>query len=391
MNPYEHLRVRVQQTLEELECARERLKSDSMPSRFRKRIGRDFWEELDACALSLRELCPNPSAPSQTPLSVLWSAFEAHREKAEGLVRECMSLIQGAIARDRKVDNGLCDIADTLVEELEDVASFGWRRFTLPADGESLTHVGQVIRVRFPAQAIWSIPVAAHEFGHFAGRKMTTPDQDGDSAIFATFLREVAERQGSDLEVVQRSHYREFFADLFATYVLGPAFVCTCLLLRFDPCKANVSTPTHPSDGRRAHAMISLIKRMSIRSGVTFSGVPDLVEQRWLESRRDAGQPADSDEQTARKQLDVLALKMDARLHGSNPALEYTTWTRAQELCAALVRAEPATSPSTRVTDLLNAAWLARLQGEDVGSLATKWALQVVAAREHILPQGDDQ
>src|ERR1700722_15724712 len=179
MKPAERLLARVQQTLDDLESARATLESGAIEERYRCRIGADFWQDLDDQGTRLRESIDdlNQAAVNdfqQGPqLATFWGEFDINRRKSEDLVAKCLALTEGAIARSKEIDGGMCDIADVLLDELERSADLGWKRFTLPAVGESFSNLEQIIRIRFPSRDIWSLPVAAHEFGHFAARKMT--------------------------------------------------------------------------------------------------------------------------------------------------------------------------------------------------------------------------
>lgn len=373
--------MRIEQTLSDLQNARACLEGDAVQTQFRERIGSDFWQQLDRRKSDLNELYTDLRAAhangfqNESPIRTYWGSFEANRDQTENLIRECLALVQGAIARDKRVDADLCQIADALLDELEQKAEFGWKRFTLPSDGESFSHLEQIIRIRFPSNEIWSVPVAVHEFGHFAARKMVLPDIDGDCSIFAAFLRQKQEEKQSKLSETEKSYYREFFADLFATYVLGPAYVCTCLEIRFNPVAAwNETSQTHPSDMRRSFLITAMLKRMAKVQQRDFTDVPGTVNQRWLDSLNDAGNPYYPPPDS--KDLDRLSAHFYQAFRDARPELEYRTWASAQGLAGLLPNSRQF-PPGTHFTDLLNGAWLARLQGWDVGERTKQWALQM--------------
>ena len=95
------------------------------------------------------------------------------------LFEESLALVEGALVRGAKLDNGLCQIADALLDELRTKADVAWGRFTILAEGEFFGEMAQIIRLRFPEVSIWNLPIAAHEFGHFVGPELKQPGPFG--------------------------------------------------------------------------------------------------------------------------------------------------------------------------------------------------------------------
>jgi hypothetical protein len=190
------------------------------------------------------EQIPRRQAPGR--LAAWWKGLGASRHESDKLFSECLAYAIGPLTRGLptqegdSLDGGLCAIADEMLEELTVPADQLWSRRSVLSDSEFMGEATRIIRLRFPVSGIWDLPVAAHEFGHLLG-------------LGSKFRGEIERLAQGDNE---RNWVHEHFADLFATYVLGPAFACTCLLTRFDPSSdPNRQSHTHPSDGLRAWAI----------------------------------------------------------------------------------------------------------------------------------------
>src|SRR5438876_7699162 len=79
-----------------------------------------------------------------------WQSFSVIDSELRSLLEECVSLLQGTMERQAGLDDGICDIADAVLEHLCLLADVGWRRFTV-LGSEYLTERTGVVRVRFPS------------------------------------------------------------------------------------------------------------------------------------------------------------------------------------------------------------------------------------------------
>ncbi len=193
------------------------------------------------------------------PLDGCWAGYDALSLACEPLFDECLVIRQGAAARREGLDDGICNLADHLLAEICSDADISWRRFTVLATGESYTHVSDVIRVRFPQVSLWDLPVVAHELGHHASLRLEQPTIGRFVVPFEELERTWAGRMAPAL-------LEEYFADAFASVTLGPAYACTCLLLRFDPADAGAVGGDHPADRDRAHVILAVLGRVGRRA-----------------------------------------------------------------------------------------------------------------------------
>lgn len=239
-------------------------------------------------------------AQSDAALSQSWKSFQKTREECKPLFEECLALAQGSLVRTAGLDEGLCEIADALLHDFSNrIASISWDRFTVLGTEEFFRKLAQVIRVRFPEASIWSLPVAAHEFGHFVAPLLKAEDRTGTEFWPVKAVLERLERQES---LRDRFYVEELFADLFATYVLGPAYPCTCMLLRWDPWTAHMDGDEHPSDAKRVYWILKVLEEMDENKGglrPTYERIITKLRQSWRSSLKLIGQPQSLEEYLA--------------------------------------------------------------------------------------------
>jgi len=70
------------------------------------------------------------------PMQACWSQFRQLDQDCRSLFEECLAFIQGALTCANGVDEGMCLLADNLLDDLAAWADVGWRRFTILGTGE---------------------------------------------------------------------------------------------------------------------------------------------------------------------------------------------------------------------------------------------------------------
>ena len=195
------------------------------------------------------------------PLADCWQKFHQVDRECVDFFGECLAFSLGDILRapETGLDGGLCAVADVLLDDLSHKSRIRWRRLTVVSEREYYQNLAQIIRLRYPATTAWDLPVAAHEFGHFAGPNYWTEDKP-PRCPFRDYLSQALKTDPSEQST---NHINEYFADLFAVWALGPAYGCTCILGRFNPSGYPFADGyTHPGDGHRAHAILWALKQM---------------------------------------------------------------------------------------------------------------------------------
>jgi hypothetical protein len=312
-----------------------------------------------------------------------WKGHATLRQECDKLLAECLAYALGPLTRGLRwwegeaLDGGLCAVADDLLEQLTVPADQLWSRRTVLSDSEFMGEPAQIIRLRFPVRGIWDLPVAAHEFGHLLGL----------GPRFRTSLESLTQR------AQERSWLHEHFADVFATYVLGPAFACTCLLTRFDPTgDPNRSWETHPSDDLRARAILWTLDEMErtvADHARAMTSIAALLSTTWRDCLSAAAPRQGSIEQPQRDRLKRWFDELFALIDVNCSQAKYDRWPRAKELAHKI---RPGARPprqedlsDTSVRDLVNAAWHARTalheapyEVEQVSLNAISWCRKLI-------------
>jgi hypothetical protein len=304
------------------------------------------------------------------PLDFCWDSFRTVRQGCETIFRECLDFAQGALARDAGLDDGLCRVADALLTYLGRLANITWNRFTMLAEGEFFADLAQVIRLRFPDLSVWTLPIAAHEFGHFVGPEMR---EKGPGGRFRHPFEDMLETERMNSEK-RWSYLHERFADVFAAYALGPAFACASILLRFDPRTAHLEKERHPGDAERVYLILKTLEKLGEDEGglipTPYHSIAGKLRQLWRSSLIAAKREPDLAE-AATIPLDVLLESLYALLKRRMPDARYRSLLQAQMLASQLKPdrdTAPKAGKDVTLTDALNAAWYCRLQhwGENI-------------------------
>jgi hypothetical protein len=276
-------------------------------------------------------------------------------------LRECLAFLEGASTRAAGIDGGICQIADAMLYQLSRSNDLGWERFTLVAVGEFISARSGIVRLRFTDTRIWNLPVAAHEFGHYvSGLPAFSDFQDAATA---------AKRLDSRYD----AHLGELFSDLFATYVMGPCYLLNCALLRFGLSNAAQESNTHPSNAQRVWWMMETLAKMDDRAWPLYKDLLTQVKGVWADAVEAAklGPLTDAETTRLRRWLQDLYDLLDSRL----PNAKYGKWLRAQEISQSLRdNKAPQLRPDDSIPDVLNGAWLYRLQAADANGFALNQA-----------------
>ena len=200
---------------------------------------------------------------TQAQMEYGWDAFHKTKKQVQRVFTQCLDYIGGIAVRKWRLEEQICDMAETLVEKhLKQGANWGsvaiMGEDRLPDDVAQIT---QIIRLPFSEWDIWSLPFTAYEFGRWIA---------GDTWIegLTDFLRDeprriqeliqlanveellkmgfldtsdVSDGEIQNLEMTLEqleASLKEFFADAFATYFLGPAYGYARVCLRLNPMTA---------------------------------------------------------------------------------------------------------------------------------------------------------
>jgi len=210
----------------------------------------------------------------------------------------------------------------------------------------------------------------SHEFGHFLGPELRE-NQNGEFKYpFQVMLNHADKNRPSNWPLPHSTewhHLHEHFADLFATYSLGPAFASSFILLRLNPVDAYQESPTHPSHAKRVHSIFWMLDRMD-QEGLMqpYRTLVDMLRRLWQQGLQDVGQTGSlSDAEIA-----LLESKL-GELHGlltrttpTRLAYRVSDWQKSQIIATRLLSdtwSSGQKNEGASRRDVLNAAWLSRL------------------------------
>ncbi len=325
--------------------------------------------------------------------------------------------LESLIEEDRKNPLSFSRMAKELVKDLADRSGKEWESVLIVGEEFFRHSEAEIIRLRFPACDIWNLPFTAHEYGYLVARKnakvpnrfrklrdkvrenvdpsshpVGSPPEHKDC-----FLREVVDvwdyyhnkltssderdqflrARAQELETLQdqqETHLCRLFADAFATFFVGPAYVHALLHLRFIPDTTLYHpTPIMPSFAQRFVFALEILKWMnnepvidpSKNMGAFGREVAATGIQALWHQALESAQQEDYYEQILVKYKPWLdQIKEALQTHfGTTPPIgtTYENWRTAQELEKSLLT-NPVVDIRPKMWAVLNAAWSARWQ-----------------------------
>jgi hypothetical protein len=365
MNARSTLLAQIDSLVNSIDEAMSRLKPSQVDSRLLERVQARFQGDLNRelkQVVSLRDRVR--LIPADASLEISWGAYEHLRSQTEAVLSECLAFIEGALARSHKIDGGVCRLTDSMLYELSRRTDIGWDRFTILAEGEFFAGLSGIIRIRFSDVTIWNLPVSAHELGHFVAATWKDP----------TLADLIGREKRKDTRY--EAYLKEHFADLFATYSMGPCFPLACGLSRFSPVHAFQENATHPAEAQRMWWILETLRSIDqLRRGgpPLYTNVVDQIEKSWTASLSAAGQVAAIDSSDTVRLRSWLAELLDA-MDTNLSVARYGGWLRAQDMAESLRdRKAPNLAENDRIPDVLNAAWLCRSEAEPPDGFYVTW------------------
>ncbi len=208
----------------------------------------------------------------------IWGKLAGLDEGARPVQREALEFLGGLLVHEKKLDHepvsltgveeggpSICDLADEMLRGYVRRTGINWKARTVLGKNPFLVTDTEVVRIRFPDWSLWNLPLMAHEFGHLAA--LATPAfleyQSLESGqITEGHPRPETVRKDAYL-LTRRRHLDELFADIFATYTLGPAFICNVILFHLNPSEAYLPRGAHPSHQERFQIILQTLREMN--------------------------------------------------------------------------------------------------------------------------------
>ncbi len=372
------LHCRLYELEKDLERFRELVGSDKIDRADRECVAGRLYRMLsdqDYALKKLRKLAQNGAALGASLAQVI--------ERSEGgpmsdLRGEVLDFLGGVLVRRQGLDQGVCAVAEALLCEFAVRTGVNWASRAVLGRNPLFSEPTGMIRLRFPDWDIWNLPLLAHEFGHVTA--LATP------AFRDLLARELAvatqghpdaanwtetERQAYSSE--RERHLHEFFADSFAVYCLGPAFVYDVGLLQFNPVAAHFPRGDHPTHAERMIVILRVLERMNQEEAVDaydagpYAAVLARMRDWWQEAM---SAPSDEFRQTAQF-LKLKATDLAGKIHdlldryyrlGAQYRAE--EWSRAEAEASRLLQGDLDLT-QRNLRELLNLGWAARVRYPD--------------------------
>jgi len=205
------------------------------------------------------------------------------------------------------------EMAQMLIEDLNGRGGKGWAPVLIVGE-ERLGHsVAEIIRLRFPACDIWHLPFTAHEYGYLVAqlrqldrfenfraqvrnnvdprRHKNNAPPDDESCYLEEVRRMWRIYYGAETSQERDNFYKNheqelialgrrqdtllcrLFADAFATFFLGPAYVYALLYLRFIPDETLYQpSATMPAFAHRFFIAMETLKWMNEEPSLNNGG-----------------------------------------------------------------------------------------------------------------------
>lgn len=362
----ETLLGRLEQALKDIET----VTSDSggMPGvwRIHRQVGASLKMRLSE---QIRELEGKQSSAKTGRVGPsVWSVVNP--EANDQLLAESLLYLQAAYSRRNQAANNLCAIVDLLFAEVAKcLPALEWKTYTVFSGEDSFDKVSDVVRIRYPVTAVWDMPICVHEFGHYVSDKLLAKGADGTGRqSIKEDIHRTANLYSEQKRGPQGTNWavwlEEVFADVFGATALGPAFGYSSVILRFDPSRPSAERDgKHPADARRVYTVLTTLEFLNAQPELSrnLTGSIDLIKRYWIDSCASAGENSAVLNATDEKFLFDLIDRFYHDLREAAPLLNFRSW-EPLEMQEYLFGSRPAAPEETRITDLLNAAWLCRIQ-----------------------------
>lgn len=295
-----------------------------------------------------------------------WQSYARAASYADRLRNEVFCYIAGAVLQRDGIDEGAVRVADLLLDELSTRSGLPSRLVTtlsFTTGEESLDRTINLVRLRFPGAGVWDLPVVAHEFGHYLLRECPSV-RDDEERPFARLASALDEQVAAQTE--------ELFADICATYALGPAYPLAVAAFRVPHLALDSDSPTHPQWRYRMAAMVDTLRWLADES--RLHGV---VIDRWVRPLRDAlleGDPGDDPIPAATGDVERQVGRMTYELARHAAGLRYRMDDTPDKVAAELARGtgpvDARLPDGCTIAHVLDGAWRWRLSHPNLNSTA---------------------
>jgi hypothetical protein len=338
-------------------------------------------EKIDDSLKALKALAEEGINNKPTVNNTIDAAWKEYAEIMSEQIRlfsfsDYVEFLGGLALRDAGLDEGICQIADELVQSCGSIGKTNWNALTIPANNEAVT-LARSIRMGFPEWTLWAVPLTAHELGHVlitAGRnrlEIGNTNTQWEKYIFNQVM-------GRNKKVQRdRQHLLIYLADAFATYAMGPAYACSAILLRFNPLSAYTDGDKYPADAKRAYVILNMLRRMLAndkQDTPPYDKTVDRLEAGWNAALARVNSPTPLS-QAQKDQLEGFNSYMLGQLSKGKGLYRGRRLKRTRAALDSLLANQPSSEilkGDEEGRDVLNAAWECRIENKyDLAKLQT--------------------
>lgn len=341
---------------------------------------------LKAIRIKLEEIKPLNDAAAEQVLSQAWTDYGSALKRSQTVFREFLEFIGGLILRDKEFDSEICDVADELIKSCSQLALTN-ASIAVPAARDALTRtVGLMVRVRFPDWTVWTLPSTAYEYGHLVLNELNK-FKDSIAIEVDKWLKQDPEFKAlaADKQAPEESkqllreraeiYVKEFLADIFATYMMGPAYACSAILLRFDPAGSSVNDSERPDDIRRGFVVLEVLNGMNTDSPAKpYTLTIKYLEDQWKATKARVKSPVKFEDWEKarlkalvdgwhgfRPKFSQFAKYPDNGPDGWNVAAKWAQDWLDQSSNNVPLKVPQDITHLSKLRDVLNAAWICRI------------------------------
>jgi len=382
--------------IDALERSLERVETGmkSVEDQVKNQLGERVWATCWNCIMSpaqdckkeLESICEQLMS-KEADIKDAWEKYSSVYEKSEDIFDECLDFLGGLAMRDRGMYKGICDLSDELMDRCDIHTDVHWYSLTVPAQQEPMkVSSARIIRLRFPERTIWSLPLAAHQFGLLA---VELKDE----------WRHLVDAKAED--ETEQLRLKNLLSDGLATCLMGPAYACATILLSLDPLKACAENDEHIADAERAYVVFAMLERLRKKGDVAESYEPIIqkLKDKWnaaLQWLGPHGELKEADKEQLDDWIETIWQKLFVKLlPGALYCPDEEGWRVAKEWHKQLLQKKSKSiqlKGDESLRDALNAAWLCRIKEPDrireIEDEACDFCERIVAKRLEIKSKG---
>jgi hypothetical protein len=308
-----------------------------------------------------------------TAMQQAWSDYATLLQTGQPLFTEYVDLWGGLALRDMNFDEGVCQMADEIIDKCNMVAGNRIRHsLAIPARAEATRMtLARIIRLGFPEWTLWAVPLAGHEFGHVIAARLA---ESSSRLLYA---------DNASRSRYGRRYLDDLFADVFATYALGPAYACAAVLMRLDPRRAFEDVPwtegievfARPAHAKRAFIILNVLERMDAKyTGFSaFGKVTSCLRDAWEAALKQVEQPGQLEDEQRAELTSLVRFMVEDFLEVYASGVEYgaeqwasrAEWPEMLNINGGAKLLKPKLEGDEQLRDVLNAAWLSRVTQAD--------------------------